>query len=248
MKTPGIRSMRRRAVARLAAGAAAAAAAVLALGIAGTASAASTVPGWYGYVVTGSTYASVTADWTVPSVRCVPAAGTYASIWAGLDGYSSATIEQAGTDSACDGTAPDYYAWYELYPAGPVIFSNPVQPGDSIAVSVLASGSKKITLTLHDTTQGWTQTVHKSLAGAALSSAEAIAEVPSNFSCAAACTIAAFTGVTVDGSPLGSDNPQQVTGGDAQVTVSPVSGSAFTVSWKPKAALLASRPILRRPG
>jgi hypothetical protein len=75
--------------------------------------------------------------------------------------------------------------------------------------------------------------VHKSLTGAKLSSAEAFAQVPDSFACATSCTIAAFTGVTVNGSPLGSDSPQKVTGDDPQIVVSPVSGSSFTVSWVP---------------
>jgi hypothetical protein len=40
----------------------------------------------------------------------------YAAFWVGLDGYSSSTVEQTGTDSDCVGKNPSYYAWYEFYP------------------------------------------------------------------------------------------------------------------------------------
>jgi hypothetical protein len=40
-----------------------------------------------------------------------------------------------------------------------------------------------------------------------------------------------FAAVTVDGSPLGSENPVKVTGSNPDIIVSPVTGSAFSVSW-----------------
>jgi hypothetical protein len=49
--------------------------------------------------------------------------------------------------------------------------------------------------------------VTQSLAGATRSSAETVLEAPDDLSCAPAQTLAAFTGDTVDGSPLGSENP-----------------------------------------
>ena len=74
------------------------------------------------------------------------------------------------------------------------------------------------------------ETVTKALAGAARSSAETIVEVPDNFSCLSAHTLAAFTGDTVDGTALGKLDPVQVTGGDPDIVVSPVSGKSFSVT------------------
>jgi hypothetical protein len=180
----------------------------------------------YGYVVTGSTYQSISADWNVPTPHCT-SASTSASIWIGLDGYSSPTVEQTGIDVDCVGGTPQYFGWYELYPAGPVDFSNTVHAGDSMAASVTASGKSQFTLTLEDVTQGWSKVIHQSLAGAALSSAEAIVTDPDSLT----CSTVDFTAVTVDGSPLGSENPVKVTGGNPGIIVSPVKGSAFNVSW-----------------
>jgi hypothetical protein len=63
------------------------------------------------------------------------------------------------------------------------------------------------------------------LSGAALSSAEAFFENPG----CTAFTAIHFTGVTVNGSPLGALAPVKVTGPSA-ITVSPVVGSSFRVT------------------
>jgi hypothetical protein len=201
------------------------------VGLAGRASAA-TFPSldWYGYAVTGATYTSTTADWTMPAVTCTTS-NSYVAIWTGLDGYTSDTVEQTGAEVYCSGKTPEYYGWYELYPANPVDFSNSLKPGDKLQASV-TYGDSKFTLTLRDATQGWTQTVTKALAGAARSSAETVVQVPDSFTCPAPLTLAAVTGDTVDGSPLGSLDPVEGTGGDPDIVVSPVSGKSFSVSCK----------------
>ncbi len=186
-------------------------------------------PGWYGYVVTGSTYASTTADWTMPSLAC-GTQGAYVSIWTGLDGYSSDTVEQVGAEAYCSGGTADYFGWYDLYPAAPVDFSNTLKPGDHLEAAVTYDGTQEFTITLSDVTRGWSHTVNKSLAGAARSSAETVVEVPANLSCAPMQTLAAFTGDTVDGSPLGSQDPVKVTGTNPHIIVSAVSGKTFSVT------------------
>lgn len=69
---------------------------------------------WSGYAVTGSSFTNATASWFVPTVNCSKTPNTYAAFWVGIDGYSSNTVEQTGTDSDCDGASPSYYAWYEF--------------------------------------------------------------------------------------------------------------------------------------
>jgi hypothetical protein len=88
--------------------------------------------------VLGSSFTSVYGVWVVPSVICTGVKETqYASFWVGIDGYSSNSVEQIGTDSDCDGSTPSYYAWYEFYPAGSFnIDSVPVNPGNVISASV----------------------------------------------------------------------------------------------------------------
>jgi Peptidase A4 family len=201
------------------------------LGMAGSASAASVSGDWYGYAVTGSTYTSTTADWTMPTLSCTTREN-YVALWTGLDGYSSDTVEQIGAEGICSGSTADYYGWYDLYPGYAVDFSKTLKPGDSLEAAV-SFGDSKFTLTLDDVTQGWTETVQKALAGADRSSAETIVEVPDTFTCPVLGTIAHFTGDTVDGASLGSQNPVEVTGGDPHIVVSPVSGKTFTVSCQP---------------
>jgi Peptidase A4 family len=164
----------------------------------------STSTNWSGYAVTGATpFTDVQGSWTQPTANCSsttasPTNGkgngnghgnghggggasqsTYSSFWVGLDGYSSGTVEQTGTDADCSGTTPVYYGWYEFYPAFPINFSNPVSPGDTINADVAVSGGS-VTITLQDATQGWTQRATQSSAGYALSSAEWVAEAPSS--------------------------------------------------------------------
>jgi hypothetical protein len=215
-------SLLRRSARPAAACCAAAALAALTLGAASPAAAATTT--LYGYVVTGSTFTSVTGNWHVPTVACGPTA-TSTSVWAGLDGYSSPTVEQIGTTVACSGGTATYYAWYELYPSPPVVFSNTVKPGDQIKTSVTAGASGEFTFKITDVTRAWSHTVTGHLAGADLSSAEAFVQDPN---CTAFGSVH-FTGVTANGTPLGSLDPVQVAGA-CPVTISPVSGSSFTVT------------------
>ncbi len=111
-------------------------------------SSTATSTNWSGYAVTGASgaYRRVSASWTEPAASCSGRAHQYASFWVGLDGYNSSSVEQTGTDSDCSGGTPSYYGWYEMYPAYPVNFSNPVSPGDQISASVTFSGRQTYTL------------------------------------------------------------------------------------------------------
>ncbi len=91
----------------------------------GPANAASST-NWSGYAAAGGTYKSVSATWTEPTGTCSGSA-KYSSFWVGLDGYNSTTVEQTGSEVDCSGSTPRYYSWYEMYPAYPVNFNNPVR-------------------------------------------------------------------------------------------------------------------------
>src|ERR1700692_4289152 len=84
---------------------------------------------WSGYAVTGSSFTRAEGSWIVPTVDCSKTPGTYSVFWVGLDGYSSSTVEQTGTDSDCDGDTASYYAWYEFYPKFAKSISLSVSPG-----------------------------------------------------------------------------------------------------------------------
>jgi len=134
---------------------------------------------WSGYAVLGSSFTSAEGSWIVPAVNCSGVSGDqYAAFWVGIDGYSSSTVEQTGTLSACAGTTPVYYAWYEFYPHPMTeITSVPVNPGDVLSASVVYSGSE-FTVKITDVTTGKSYSKSARVSGAKRSSAEWIAEAP----------------------------------------------------------------------
>jgi Peptidase A4 family len=170
---------------------------------------------WSGYAVTGNdgAFNSVSASWTEPTATCDDNGDEYAAFWVGLDGYNSDSVEQTGTDSDCDGGTPSYYGWYEMYPADPVYFNNPVNPGDSMSASVVFSGSETYTITLTDNTEGWTQQETENEAGLDNSSAEVITEAPSSedgpLPLADFGTVN-FSGASANGESMSSLDPTQI--------------------------------------
>ncbi|MEU4116791.1 G1 family glutamic endopeptidase [Kitasatospora sp. NPDC028055] len=198
----------------------------------------STSGNWSGYAATGGRFTSVKASWVQPAVSCT-GTDTWSSFWVGLDGDGSNSVEQTGTEADCSGGSPVYSSWYEMYPAYPVNYSNTVRPGDHFTASVTTNGSGSFTLTLADTTAGWSRTVNKSLKSAALASAEVIAEAPSSSTGVLPLSnfhSVSFSSATVNGQSLGGFNPDAITmasGGVTKATTSGLSGgSAFSVTWK----------------
>jgi hypothetical protein len=132
---------------------------------------------WGGYVSFGS-FTTATASWTEPAVTCNSSNDLFAP-WVGIDGDGSSTVEQTGVATDCSGGSPVYQAWYEMYPAAPVYYSNPVSAGDKITATVTRTGTNTYRLDISDTTKSWTKTVTKSLPSKH-ASAEAIIESPTN--------------------------------------------------------------------
>jgi Peptidase A4 family len=164
---------------------------------------------WSGYAVSGAdgSVTDVKASWVVPSVdsTCASVPEGYAAFWAGIDGWSSSTVEQIGTDSDCvnlEGTktgTPTYYAWFEFYPQDSFLIgtyndtglceTDCVAPGDIISAQVKFNASAShgphsrtagnFSVTIVDETKGWSFTTTSTVPGAKESSAELIAEAPS---------------------------------------------------------------------
>lgn len=137
-------------------------------------------PNWSGYAVTGreGSITSVTGSWIVPAATCGGSDpnDSGASHWVGIDGYTSTTVEQTGTDVDCSKGSPDYYAWYEFYPdPGITITTLAVEPGDVIRASVTYSGTE-FTATITDERTQQTFTKSKAVSKAKRDSAEWIAE------------------------------------------------------------------------
>jgi Peptidase A4 family len=193
---------------------------------------------WSGFAAHGKTYRKISASWVQPTAHCT-SNRTFSSFWVGLDGFSSKTVEQTGTEADCVNGHARYFGWYEMFPAFPVNFSNTVRPGDHFTGSVTFNGSGHFTLVLKNTTRGWSHTVHKTRTGAQRSSAEVIAEAPSSSSGILPLTnfgTVHFSNAKVNGSAIGSFNPTKIImvngSGRAKDSVSALSGgTAFSVTW-----------------
>ena len=178
---------------------------------------------WAGYVATGHTFSSVSGSWRQPAVTCTAAKASQSAFWVGLDGFakSDQTVEQIGTDSDCAKAkkkapgAAQYYAWYELFPAGLVVLPTgtyPVTPGDQLSASVHVSGAT-YTLDLQDGAKWTYSTSVNTPTTEQNASAEWIAESPST--CGKKCKpglladfgSVTFTGASADSTALVDEAP-----------------------------------------
>ncbi len=158
---------------------------------------------WSGYVATGlgstantastsTSFKNATGTWTQPATTCT-ATGTASSsaIWVGLGGYSttSTSLEQTGTSADCSaGGKPSYYAWYELVPAPSITVKNlKIVPGDVITASVIVNGTE-VLMQIKNRTRKTVFTKRVTLASPDLTSAEWIAEAPSECSSNGFCS------------------------------------------------------------
>jgi hypothetical protein len=195
---------------------------------------------WSGYAVTGAAgaFTSISASWTEPTGHC-SGSRKYSSFWVGLDGFNSNSVEQTGSEVDCSGRTALYYSWYEMFPAAPVNYANTVRPGDHFTASVTFSGTSTYTLTISDTTQGWSHSTVKSQSGLSRSSAEVITEAPSSSS--GVLPLANFGTVTysasaANGTSLGSQAPTEIimvnNSGAAKDSTSAInSAGGFSNTW-----------------
>jgi Peptidase A4 family len=135
---------------------------------------------WSGYAaVSSKKFTFVHARFVQPSITCTGNKSQWTSDWAGLDGFTTGTVEQDGTFAHCggkNGTTPEYEAWYELFPAPSVNVFN-VRPGDTIDASVRYANGK-FTLVISDLTLGRSATHTAGCSDCARASAEWIIERP----------------------------------------------------------------------
>jgi hypothetical protein len=137
-------------------------------------------PNWSGYAVTApaGSITGVTGSWVVPVATCSGTApqASGASHWVGIDGYTSRTVEQTGTDADCVKGQPRYYAWYEFYPLpGITIRSLTVHAGDVMQASVTYADGL-FTAAITDVTTGESFSTSAAVSAAHRNSAEWIAE------------------------------------------------------------------------
>jgi peptidase A4-like protein len=142
---------------------------------------------WAGYVVGGSgssnqQFKSVSGSWVQPTAKCTSGQGDSA-FWIGLGGSGqSDSLEQDGTEADCSANGtPSYFAWYEMVPAGPVQVNMTIHPGDHMSSKVTVSGNS-VSFWLADQTTGSTFSKTFQMSNPDTSSAEWIAEAPSQCS------------------------------------------------------------------
>lgn len=145
---------------------------------------------WSGYVAGSNSangFSSVSGSWTQPSIKCSSGQGN-SSFWVGLGGSGgqsaaaggqSNALEQVGTAADCTGSGTaSHYAWYELVPSPPVRLNLTISPGDRMSGTVSVSGTN-ITVSLVNHTTGASATKTLQMSNPDVSSAEWIAEAPS---------------------------------------------------------------------
>jgi hypothetical protein len=141
---------------------------------------------WSGYVAGGPSsdgsrqFSSVSGSWVEPKADC-SSGGSDAAFWVGLGGASSQSgaLEQTGTQIDCSrGGSGQHYAWYEMVPAAPVKLGVAINAGDHISARVSVDGNN-VTVTLSDQTTGQSSTKTLQVDNIDVSSAEWIAEAPS---------------------------------------------------------------------
>lgn len=144
---------------------------------------------WSGYVVKTSlrkpqkgSVDSVAGQWQEPGISPSSSANAYSSTWVGIDGDSSSSVEQLGTEGDWTPDGEQHYAWFEMYPkAGYTINDFPVAPGDQIGAGARYIGKGQFFLAITNYTEGVFYVVpanHSRLLSAARSSAEWIVEAP----------------------------------------------------------------------
>ena len=141
---------------------------------------------WAGYAVLKRhvSYISVTATFFVPFMNCKAFPGTpvsFSAHWVGLDGFSSKTVEQDGFSADCNGTKPEYGAWYEIFPHPEVPVAMKIYPGNSITATVFYDArTGKYEMIVRDNTNGHQFTVWRRCGGSSClrNSAEVISEAP----------------------------------------------------------------------
>lgn len=95
----------------------------------------------------------VAGKWIVPQLKKTNET-TFSSIWVGIDGYGSPSVQQIGTEHDWQDGKQQDYAWFEMFPKGSYqIVGFPVKPGDVIGAEVKYQGNDTYKLTLSNHTQ-----------------------------------------------------------------------------------------------
>ncbi|MCL5257392.1 MAG: G1 family endopeptidase [Chloroflexi bacterium] len=187
---------------------------------------------WAGYVVQTSftkpqkgSVSEVHGQWTVPAVTSSASSAGYSATWLGIDGNSSNTVEQIGTEQDFINGQARYYAWYEMYPKASNTITYTVQAGDVMSATVKYVGNGQFLLAIDDmnSQHGWSFQTTQTLRQARRQSAEWIVEAP-------------FSGGTL---PLADFGTNTFT--NAGVTINGQSGTISSSSWANQPITMTTR-------
>ena len=168
---------------------------------------------WSGYAVNGGPFHAASGCWTVPSVSGPNGQLAFSSAWVGIDGYDpgDSYLIQTGTEQDWDGTAAQYFAWWEVItPTSPTPATviGGVNPGDQMCASI-AIGSPDSTISISDQTSGAQFSTQQPYAGTD-TSAEWIMEAPfvrGSFGSCGPCPLADYGQTNFDPVSVSGHNP-----------------------------------------
>jgi hypothetical protein len=122
----------------------------------------------------------ITGMWKLPDIYCRnPFQDYFSSFWIGIDGFSSSSVEQIGTEADCINGMEVYSAWYEMYPLPSQDTNLTLSPGDLIYAEINYLYNETFNLTLIDITTGESFSVLEKNSSPERVSAEWIVESPS---------------------------------------------------------------------
>jgi hypothetical protein len=115
---------------------------------------------WSGYAAvtnlnspTPNSVNAVYGSWVCPKLSSA-SHNTWCSLWVGIDGYNSSTVEQLGTEHDWYNGAQSNYAWFEMYPDYSYeIVGFPANPGELMSASVVYTCNGVFVLTLVNETR-----------------------------------------------------------------------------------------------
>lgn len=196
---------------------------------------------WSGYVVTPrhGDVTGVTTNFVVPSAGLVPPG--FAATWAGIGGYSTQDLLQAGVAEGSLPTVPlvdqvigqQYYAWYELLPnpATPLTGCTgdsacTVAPGDhvSVVITQVSASPQRWSIAMTNTSAGgqelwtWSKTVPYV---SSRSSAEWILEAPTLFVPTLLAPVGTVSFGSADGFTVGTTEQSIQAGDPTEIVLSP---------------------------
>jgi Peptidase A4 family len=94
------------------------------------------------------TVTAVNGTWVVPQLKATSNDSSTA-LWVGIDGYSSPTVEQLGTEHDWSNGEQQNSAWYEMYPNPSYqITGFPLDVGDVIQAEVVYQGNSEFKLSM----------------------------------------------------------------------------------------------------